>query len=454
MAELTIFAALRNAASRQKALSPVPQRSSWWRVLEPYAGAWQRNEDESHGTVLTYPTLYACVMRIAKDIGKLPFLLKQKQDSGIWRETENPAYSPVLRKPNHYQTAQQFREAWQVSKLTQGNTYCLKGRDDRGVVNALYPLDPFRVMPLVSDTGKVYYQLQSDNLNLLPSSNEQLVVPARDIIHDREVCLFHPLIGIPPIAAANWAVVKNLRILRSAAEFFGNNAQPSGILTAPGQISDETATRLSEYWNENFTGENAGRVAVVGDDLKFQQLSQKSVDAQMVEQLRYSDEQICQPFGIPPFKIGIGNLPAGLKADDINILYHSDALSDRIEAMENLLDDGLSISRPLGVELELDPLWRMDEGKKAEVESKLVGGKIKRPDEARKRFDLEPTAGGDTLWGQHQDYPLGVLAKRNDLNPVEPPPPESVDDEALDKAMTELNTIKAVHAAREVVQCP
>lgn len=434
MAELTIFGALRNAVSRQKALMPVPQRGGWWRIMEPFAGAWQRNQEEDHGTVLTYPTLYACIMRIAKDIGKLPFLLKEKQASGIWKEVENPAYSPVLRKPNHYQTAQQFRESWQVAKMTQGNSYQLKQRDNRGVVTALYPLDPFRVKPLVSDSGAVYYELQTNNLSLIPESGDPLVVPARDIIHDREICLFHPLIGVPPLAAANWAVVKNLRILRSAAEFFGNNAQPSGILTAPGQIGDDTAKRLADYWNANFTGQNAGRVAVVGDDLKFTQLSQKSVDSQMVEQLRYSDEQIAQPFGIPPFKLGIGSLPAGLKADDINILYHSDALSDRIEAMENLLDEALGISRPLGVELELAPLWRMDEGKMAEVESKLVGGKIKRPDEARLRFDLEPTAGGDTLWGQHQDYPLGVLAQRNDLAPVAPPeetnPEEQPEDEA------------------------
>src|SRR5690606_7786963 len=148
---------------------------------------------------------------------------------------------------------------------------------------------------------------------------------------------------------------------------------------------------------------------------------------QMVEQLRYSDEQICQLFGVPPFKLGIGSLPAGLKADDINLLYHSDALSDRIEAMENLLDEALGLSNDLGIWQDIAPLIRMDEGKQAEVETKLVGGKIKKPDEGRRRFDLEPTAGGDTLWGQHQDYPLGVLAERDDLAPVQPTEPEPED---------------------------
>lgn len=459
MAELTIFGALRNAASRQKALSPVPQRGGWFRIHEPFAGAWQRNKEEDHGTILTYPTLYTCITSIMQDIGKLPFLLMSKTDDGTFVEVDNPAYSKVLREPNHYQNPQQFRESWLCAKLVQGNSYILLKRDERGVVNAMYPLDPFRVRPLVSDSGAVYYELQTNNLSLLPETGEQLIVPARDVIHDRWATFHHPLIGVPPVAAANWAVVKNLRIMRSAAEFFGNGAQPSGILTAPGQINDETAKRLADYWNTNFSGGNAGKVAVVGDDLKYVAMGMKSTDAQLVEQLKYSDEQIAQPFRIQPYKIGLSAPPAGWKSDDVNVQYHSDALSSLIEAMENLLARGLGITKPLEIWLDDETLWRMDAGKLAEVETKLVGGMIKTPDESRRKLNLPRTAGGNTLWGQHQDYPLGVLAKRNDLVPVAPaaPEPAPADDEAadaLDKALTELNTIKAVHAAREVMQCP
>lgn len=196
---------------------------------------------------------------------------------------------------------------------------------------------------------------------------------------------------------------------------------------------------------------------MLGADLKYTQLGEKAADAQLVEQMKYSDEQICQPFGIPPFKIGIGQIPAGLGVDAINQLYYSDALQAHIEAMEYLLDDGLSISRPLGVELDLEPLLRMDEGKRADVETKLVSGKVKTPDEARKRFDLAPTAGGDTLWGQHQDYPLGVLAERDDLNPVSTPPPAAEEDpeqtEELRRMAADLFLLKAAQAARaEAIQ--
>lgn len=420
----------------EKALNPVSDWRNGWRTIhEPFAGAFQRNIEEKRGTMLCYPTLYACLSRLSLDVGKLPFMLMREDGKGIRTAVDNPAYSPVLRKPNHYQTAQQFREAWVLSKLIHGNTYVLKGRDERGVVTRLYVLDPCRVMPMVSDTGDVFYQLNyptSDNL--LPSDYpaENIVIPAREIIHDRLNAFHHQLIGVPPLCAAHWPAVKNMKILKNATQFFANGANPGGILTAPAGLNESDAQAIKDYWNSGtFQGENSGKVAVIGADMKFTAFAFKSADSQMVEQMRYSDEQICQPFGIKPYKVGIGNPPGGWKADDVNVEYYGDALSPLMEAMENLLDEGLSIASPLGVWIDTDPLWRMDEGKMAEVETKLVQGMIKKPDEGRKRFNLAPTDGGDTLWGQHQDYPLGMLAQRDDLNPAPAPTPEPAEPEAI-----------------------
>lgn len=446
----------------EKALSNVPVSRGWWPLIrEPFTGAWQRNQEERLDSLLQYPTLYACVSRIATDIGKLPFTLKARNSNGIWESVDNPAYSPVLRKPNHYQTGQQFREYWALSKLSQGNTYALKERDNRGVVVGLYILDPCRVMPLVSDSGEVFYQLYTDNLNQLPDGDdERLRVPASEIIHDRCICPFHPLIGLPPIAAAHWPALKNMRILRSSAEFFANNAQPSGILSAPGSIGNDTANRLKTYWNENFTGSNAGKVAVVGDGLQFVSLASKSVDSQMVEQLRYSDEQICQPFGIPPFKVGLGTIPSGLGVDAINQLYYDDALQTHIHAMECLLTEGLN-AQPYKIDMDESVLMRMDAGKKADYHRTLIDGSIETINNARMNFNLPPLVGGDTVYMQQQDFPLDQV--RNNVlpsaqpAPVDPEPaitdaPQAEEDEAQ-KAIAELFFMKAIQAARtEAIQ--
>src|SRR5678815_2646817 len=126
-------------------------------------GAWQRNQEVSMDTVLTYSAVFSCVTLIAADIGKLCLRLVSEDDDGIWTPVESASFSPVLRKPNRYQTRGKFVEQWMVSKLVHGNTYALKQRDNRGVVTALYILDPTRVTPLVSADGAVYYELKRDD---------------------------------------------------------------------------------------------------------------------------------------------------------------------------------------------------------------------------------------------------------------------------------------------------
>lgn len=452
--------------TREKAFNAVGNLARYGlrTILEPFSGAWQQNVEEKRGDLLTYPTLYACIFRISSDIAKLPFTLQQKLASGVSTEVTNPAYSPVLNKPNGFQTQGQFREYWMIAKLTQGNVYALKRRDARGVVIDLYILDSCHVMPLVTDSGEVYYQLYTDPLNTLPKDYPAsgLIVPASEIIHDRCMTLHHPLIGIPPLAAAYWPALKNMKIMRSATEFFANNAQPGGILTAPAGMTETDAEAVKQYWNTNFTGSNSGRVAIIGADMKFTPFAMKSIDSQMVEQMRYSDEQICQPFGVPPFKVGIGTIPSGLGVDGVNQMYYQDALQTHIEHMEALLDEGLKIAKPLGVELDLAPLLRMDEAKRAEVETKLVGGKIKTPDEGRIRFNLAPTGGGDTLWGQNQDYPLGMLADRKEWDPAMQPPapapapapapePEAAAPEISDEDKALIEEARAIVATQKAI---
>jgi HK97 family phage portal protein len=423
-----LFQVLRTAISGKKSLNSVQDyHGGWRRISEPFAGAWQMNIEEKRGDLITYPTLYACIDRIASDIGKLPFTLREWNESGISRRVSKPDYDLVLRKPNSYQTAAQFRECWALSKLTRGNTYVLKRRTARGLVIEMFVLNPDRVMPMVSDSGSVYYRLQVDALNSLPADYpaENLIVPASEIIHDRCMTIYHPLIGVPPLAAAHWPAIKNMKIMRSATSFFANNAQPGGLLTAPAGMSEADAKKIQDYWSSNFSGENTGKVAIIGADMKFTSFAVRSVDSQMVEQMRYSDEQICQAFGVPPFKIGIGGIPAGMGVDGLNQLYYSDALQKHIEHMESLLDDGLGISAPLGLELDLEPLLRMDEGKRAEVATKLVAGAIETPNEGRARFNRAPLVGGDTVYLQQQDYPLDQVR----LNKIEQPAPPDSDSE-------------------------
>lgn len=394
--------------SRSKSLNNVPQgNGGWFPIGESYAGAWQRNVTVNQNAVLAYHAVFACMTLIASDISKLRVKLVQ-QDGGIWSEITNPAYSPVLRKPNRFQTRIQFFENWVLSKLSRGNTYVLKQRDNRGVVNGLYVLDPNRVQPMVSDDGEVYYQLQTDNLAGL---QQAILVPASEIIHDRFNCLFHPLVGLSPIYACGLAATQGLQIQNNSAHFFGNGSKPGGLLIAPGRIDQENATRLKEYWDKNFTGDNAGKIAVLGDGLKYEALAVNADDAQLIEQLKWTAEVVCSTFHVPPYKIGVGALPSYNNVQALNVEYYSQCLQVLIESIEVCLDEGLKTGDTLGTEFDIDNLLRMDGVTQMEVLDK--GRNVMTPNEGRRKLDLKPVTGGDSVYRQQQDYSLEALAKRD-----------------------------------------
>ena len=409
---------IRRVQKAAPSLSGVDDRG--WRILESFAGAWQADVSVSHDQVMAFHAVYSCITLIANDIGKLRAKLVEKQD-GIWTETESPSFSPVLRKPNRYQNAIQFRESWVSSKLSRGNTYALKERDSRGIVVALYILDPSRVTPLVTPQGDVYYRLQSDNMSGLES---EITVPASEIIHDRMNCLFHPLVGLSPIYACGLAATQGLAMQANSAKLFQNMSRPSGIITAPGRISQESATTLKEQWESNYSGANFGKIAVLGDNLKFEKISMTSEEAQLIDQLKWTSEVVCSTFHVPAFKIGLGAMPTYQNAEVLNQIYYSDCLQSLIEQYEACMDEGLGLGRingrDIGVELDLDGLLRMDTQTQIKTLTEAVKGSILTIDEARAKMDRKKVPGGSSIWMQQQNYSLEALAERDANSPFAP----------------------------------
>lgn len=417
-----------------KALAQSVQDRGWWSMIyDAWPGGWQANASDaiySQDTVLAYHAVYACITLIANDIGKLRHkLVEQDPKTRIWSETTNSAFSPVLRRPNNYQNHIQFKEWWITSKLINGNAYALKQRDGRGVVTALYLLDPLRVKPLVTPTAEVYYELKSDNMAGLEAEN--VVVPASEIIHDRMNCLFHPLLGVGPIFACGAAASQGLRIIEDQNSFFANHAHPGGMLLAPGAISQDTAERLKTYWNENFAGDNAGKIAALGDGLKYEPMRMTAADAQLIDQLKWTAEIVCSAFHVPPFKIGLGIMPTYQNAEVLNQIYYADCLQSLIEQFEACMDEGIGLDTPtagrqMGVELDLSGLLRMDQATQIKTLTEGVKGGLWTPNEARSQVDAAPLAGGDTVYLQQQYYSLEALAERDANAPFATPPPPAV----------------------------
>jgi HK97 family phage portal protein len=409
------------AKQMMPAAVPVRSQSFLSTIFEPFSGAWQKNiTPESRQNLTAFSAVYACISLIASDISKLQICLKELTDNGIWKEVErNSPIGNVLRKPNSYQNRIQFLSYWITSKLLYGNAYILLGRDARRVVTSMYPLDPRLVTPLVTQEGDVYYRLNQDTLSGLELP---ITVPASEIIHDRDICLFHPLVGVSPIYACGASATQGIRIQANSAAFFENMSRPSGQLTAPGPISGTTADRLKAEFEKNFQGGKLGKLLVAGDGLKYEPMTIPANDAQLIEQLKWTVEDVARCFHVPLYKLGGAAPIATGNTAVLNQDYYTQTLQSPIESVELCLDEGLGISavknRVYGVELDLDGLFRMDPTARADVNQKNVSAGILAPNEARMQLNLPPVTGGDTPYLQQQNWSLSALDRRDSTEPV------------------------------------
>lgn len=411
-------------------------------VREPFAGAWQMNAELGREDVLSYHPVFSCITLIASDIAKMPLLLKRKNSTGIWQNVSGVTRS-VMTKPNTLQTRNQFFENWMNSKLTTGNTYVFKERDSKGSVTALHVLDPHRITPLITEDGEVFYQLGTDNVTGITQS---VTVPAREIIHDRFNCLYHPLIGLPPVYACALSASQGTAIMKNATRLFINGGKPGGIIEIPGKISQEDALELKQTWEASYGGENAGKTGLLTEGAKYNTVSVSPVDSQLVEQLRLTAEIICSVFHVPLYKVGLGEVPSYNNVEALDQQYYSQCLQSHIEGIEVLLAEGLDLPVTEKIEFDLDALMRMDTPTRFKAHNEAIKGGWLAPNEARRKENLAPVEGGDTPYLQQQNYSLSALSKRDNA-PDNPEQPEQKQSETENKTKAVTDTESEVYEA-------
>jgi HK97 family phage portal protein len=455
---LTVQHRVANVAAA-KSLYPLswtaPSGSGAWVTIvnESFPGAWQQNVTlRSTQDLLAFPPIYACVTLIAGDIAKCRMRLTGLTDDGIWLESKVPPTSPFLlplRNPNSYQTPYQFWTAWVISRLLYGNAYVLKIRDNRGIgemdgnVREMHVLDPCLVRPMVAeDNGEVFYELRRDYLATV--DEDVIVVPASEIMHDRVTPLWHPLVGVPPLYAASLPGTQGVNIATNSAKFFENMSRPSGMLIAPGPISQEQRLAIKEAWEANYGANNLGKTAVLGDGMKYEPMSVPASTAQLTEQTQDAARWTAMAFHVPPYKIGLQSNLTLTQIGQLDQDYYKQCIQTHMESMEQTLDRGLEV--PVGYRSQFDEkmLLRMDPLSRATAHKEAIGASYEAINEARRDEDLPPIEGADVPLSQQQYYPIDVLSRRPppaEAPKVAPNPPSPAEGPAPTKGADVLATV-------------
>ena len=114
---------------------------------------------------------------------------------------------------------------------------------------------------------------------------------------------FDGLVGYSPIAMAKNAIGIALATEEYGAAFFKNGARPGGVLEHPGVLKDPS--KLRESWHAVYGGAmNTGRIAVLEEGVKYQQIAIPPEEAQFLETRKFQIDEIARLYRVPPHMVG------------------------------------------------------------------------------------------------------------------------------------------------------
>jgi HK97 family phage portal protein len=326
------------------------------------------------------------------------------------------ALSRILRYPNDYQSASDFLLNATRSLYLDGNAYALALRNARFEIDELHLMDPFMSRPHLALTGDIFYALAGNDVIAYRLNGEQLIVPARDVLHIRLHTMRrrppYPLVGESPIVAAYGSIAVASSIAQQQAAFYKNEARPSAVLSTDLVLDAKQVEALRERWNEQTRQLRQGGTPILTAGLKVQPWSAGGKDAETAEMFKLNNEQIALAFRVPLQILGLVS-SSYASTELLMQSWIASGLGFALNHIEEAFDllFGLKGQPDEYVEFDTKALLRSAFKDRIEGLSKGVISGIFSPNEARNDEGLPDVEFGDEPRVQQQVVPLSAASQ-------------------------------------------
>lgn len=355
---------------------------------------------------------WACVNLIAGTISSLPLVIYQDDKDGVRVVAkDHPLYFVLHDSPNFDQSPLEFWEYQAAAIELHGNAYAEIERHDDGRIRALKPLRPGNVSVKRKTDGHLEYSWTENNNTVKRG--------AKDVLHVRGP-MSNGTSGVSTVAANAGTFQGAKSVDRASRTIFNNGMRPSGVLSTDSSIAltGEQRAALEGHLDEKFQGAmNAGRPLLLDRGMKWQQLNITPEDAEMLESRKFSGEEICRLFGVPPAMVGYGdkssNWGTGKEVDVLGFLKFT--MTKRLKRIEQSLMKQLLTpadrAKNVRIEFNQEGLLRGDSMGRAQFYEIMKRTGVMTTNECRAKENLPPVEGGDVVTVQMQDVPLSEAVK-------------------------------------------
>lgn len=371
--------------------------SQWVEPIIPGRPAYMAPSgiDVTADSAIRMSTVYACVRLLGDTISSLPLGAYVRR--GRSRISYAAAYGETpmwVNKPNPETSRIEFYEQVISSLNIHGNAFILTVRDDNNEVVEVYCLNPddVRIRRLRPNEPLVYEVQTRDEQGAytqILTKNEMLHIPLFRLPGSHY--------GLGPIAAARLTIGAAMAADTYAAAYFGNAANPGGVIEVPGELTEEQAQDIGRDWNITHTGPyRAGKIGVLSGGASFKPLTLNAQDAQLLDTRRFNVEDIARLFRVPISLLGhpvAGAMSfASVEAQNLSFVQHS--LRPLLERLEQSFSTLLPESDGF-IKFNLDALLRGTTLERFEAYTKGLREGFLSLNDVHAMEDMAPIPDGD-----------------------------------------------------------
>lgn len=298
------------------------------------------------------PWVYAVVNKRVSAAARMPLKTYILGENDSRQRVTSHPLAQLIRRPAPRMTEWALKAHLFRSLDIHGKALLLKTREagPGTPVSELWPIPWQNVQVISDDSGPIEFRVRIGALDYPVGPEEVVYVELPG--------------GISPLQP----LARTLALEDAAQTWQGqslrNGVTPRGAFITDQRLADNVIPRLREELEKMYAGpENAGKFGIFDNGLKFQQMGQSAVDAELIEQRKLSREEVCGVFDVPPPLVGIyeratySNMVEARRA-----LY--DSIASRLALIEETLNAQLVYDVPAwdGLFLEFDPreLLRLD----------------------------------------------------------------------------------------------
>jgi HK97 family phage portal protein len=389
----------------------------WWTSNDWTVGAGDTIAGESFNqdSILTSATCYACTKALAETVAGLPAMVYRQGSNRREEALETDAQRLLADMPNPEMDAFTFWELASTRVINSGNFFAEIQRDSSDRPIALWPIHPSRVTPRRDpEDGSLYWEVSNDYTNTADYEDPTF---QRRPIHYLSPHQMLNIVGFgsrngiisPGMLPGKHEISIDFAARRYGAEFFRSGGVPPGVVEYPNMPPNPQTREEMRRDLNSMLMRNRHQIPILWNSAKWNAISVSPEQAQFLETRKFTADQICKFYGVPPAIIGDYEHSKFATADAMIRAFVMITLRNLVIRMEkaiyrqilNVTQDGKltrAFTKPYIYRFAIDGLLRGDPKSNAETWAIMRQQGVASANEWRADLDMNP------IDGEHGDY--------------------------------------------------